>query len=170
MKFFHTLKVLLTFQGMEKYNDKILQVYYEYGFPVEVLWKKWTTSDGLTSFIGYDNALELVPGGKFEIYFIKENPDGLKGGEGNKILSYLPNKMLSFTWNAPPQYPEVRNHVHRSWVVLEFIRTGASTSKITLNHLGWLDGDEWEAVYAYFEKAWAYVLDELNVSCLNDIR
>lgn len=128
------------------------------------IWRKWTTHDGLKTFIGADNKIELTPGGPFEIYFLMDAPDGKKGGEGNKVLSFLPNEMLSFSWNAPPSIPEIRNQTHRTWVVVQLIEIGESTTKVTLDHLGWKDGEKWEETYDYFDKAWDFVMDSLEKS------
>ncbi len=56
----------------------------------------WTTSEGLRAFFGVDNRIEMVSGGAFEIYFLMENEYGLRGSEGCKVISLLPQKMLSF--------------------------------------------------------------------------
>lgn len=42
------------------------------------------------------------------MYFNLNAPSGKKGSEGMKILSFLPETMLSFEWNAPPDFPEIR--------------------------------------------------------------
>jgi uncharacterized protein YndB with AHSA1/START domain len=129
------------------------------------LWWKWTTHEGLLTFFGPDNKIVLMPGGDFEIYFLMDNPLGLRGGEGCKILSFLPEQMLSFTWNAPPEFPEIRNHDHKTWVVVNFRSLDESASEIVLHHLGWLEGKEWDQVFNYFETAWELVLQWLEKSC-----
>ena len=107
---------------------------------VKSVWDKWTTHSGLKSFIGLDNKVDLTPGGPYEIYFLLDNPEGTRGGEGNTVLSFLPHKMLSFTWNAPPTIPEVRNHTHKTWVVVQLEEVDTTKTKVSLDHLGWLDG------------------------------
>lgn len=131
----------------------------------QTTWKKWTTHSGLKSFIGLDNKVELRPGGPYEIYFLLDNPPGTRGGEGNQVLSFLPPKMLSFTWNAPPTIPEVRNHAHKTWVVVQLEEVDGGQTRVSLDHLGWLDGEKWDETYAYFDKAWDIVLDSLELSC-----
>lgn len=96
-----------------------------------------------------------------------ENPVGLRGGEGCKILSFLPNKMLSFTWNAPPEYMEIRNHKHKTWVVVNFKFIDNKKTKVILYHLGWLKGKDWTDVYNYFDTAWDIVLEWFDKSCNN---
>lgn len=129
------------------------------------VWQKWTTHEGLLTFFGKDNRIELKLGGSFEIYFLMDNPPGLKGSEGCTVLSYLPERMLSYTWNAPPQHPEIRNHKHQTWVVIFFKPISDSKTEVELNHLGWLTGAQWDAVYDYFDEAWESVLDLFEKSC-----
>ncbi len=125
--------------------------------PLDDLWEKWTTHQGLKSFFGYDNNFSLEIGGPFEIFMLKDAPDGLKGSEGCKVLSYLPKSMLSFSWNAPPRFDYIRNHEHFCWVVLRFEAISENETRINLDHLGWLEGELWDEVYNYFDKAWDVV-------------
>ena len=64
--------------------------------------------------------------------------------------------MLSFEWDAPPHLPEVRRH--RNWVVVELEAFGPEQVQITLTHLGWLEGEQWEQAFAYFQDAWDVVI------------
>lgn len=148
-------------------NDKVIQKTRIVGCPVDTVWWKWTTHEGLKTFFGPDNKVGLSIGGPYEIYFLPDNPYGQKGGEGNKVLSYLPKSMLSFTWNAPPKYPEVRNHEHKTWVVVEFSPLNNNRTEVRLSHLGWLYGEQWDAVYDYFDSAWDTVLQWLDQSCMD---
>jgi predicted enzyme related to lactoylglutathione lyase/uncharacterized protein YndB with AHSA1/START domain len=132
---------------------------------VQDIWAKWTTHDGLKTFFGMDNKIEMMPGGPFEIYFIENNPYGLKGSEGCRILSFLPERMLSFSWSAPPQYPDIRNHEHKTWVVVNFRIMPNTRTEVEIVHLGWIDGEQWDKVYDYFDKAWETVLEWLDESC-----
>lgn len=108
--------------------------------------------------------MELRPGGPFEIYMLMDNPPGLRGSEGCKVLSYLPLRMLSFTWNAPPEYPDIRDNEHKTWVVVQLTKKDESTTMVEIDHLGWKDGKEWDAVFDYFHKAWEIVLQWLETS------
>lgn len=150
---------------MEKISDRRIEKTRAVNCPIRLAWWKWTTHEGLLTFFGKDNMVELRLDGPFEIYFLMDNPPGLKGSEGCKVLSYLPERMLSFTWNAPPQHPEVRNHKHKTWVVVTFKPIGDSRTEVSISHLGWLTGNNWDAVYDYFDKAWVTVLDWLEESC-----
>lgn len=106
--------------------------------------------------MGPDNDIEMKPLGKYEIFFVTDNPYGLKGSEGCKVLSFIPNEMISFTWNAPPQFETIRASDYYTWVIVEF-----DEDKIRLRHLGWPENKEWQAVYEYFEQAWEIVLNNV---------
>jgi uncharacterized protein YndB with AHSA1/START domain len=124
-------------------------------------WWCWTTHDGLKTFFGVDNKIELVPNGHFEIYFLMNNPEGLRGSETCKVLSFLPKKYFSFSWNAPPNFDDVRNAEHKTWVVIEFKEIAVNQTEIKLTHLGWPENEKWNEVFDYFNKAWEVVLDRL---------
>ena len=124
------------------------------------VWNAWTVKDELIKFFAADAEIELQIGGKYEMYFLLDNPPGSRGGEGNRILSFVPQRMLSFTWNAPPQYPNVRKE--KTWCVLFFDKLDAKSTKICFYQFGWKDGEEWDQVYNYFLEAWDYVLNNLK--------
>ncbi len=147
-----------------KITDKIIRKSIVLNIDVDSVWSKWTTHEGLLTFFGNDNKIELIPGGAFEIYFLMDNPYGLRGSEGCKVLSYLPKRMLSFSWNAPPQYVDSRDSDYKTWVVIELLQLSDDDTKVVLTHLGWPQGDEWNNVYEYFDSAWERVLGELKNS------
>lgn len=141
---------------MEKY------IYKEIVIPARIseVWKAWTDAEIITRYFAPEAKIELKIGGMYEIYFLLENPPGSRGGEGNKILSFVPQKMLSFSWNAPPQFPIVRRE--KTWCVLFFDKLDLNSTLIKFYHLGWKEGEEWNQVYDYFQKAWDYVLANLK--------
>jgi uncharacterized protein YndB with AHSA1/START domain len=130
------------------------------------MWDKWTTHEGLLTFFGLDNKIELRVGGSFEIYFLMSNPQGLRGSEGCKVISIIPYDLFSFNWNAPPEYKTIREHSHQTIVLLEFMELGIMQTSVKLTHFNWLDGDDWLEVYQYFDKAWERVLENLKRSCI----
>jgi len=137
-------------------------IYKEIIIPAQVsqVWNAWTVKEELIKFFAPDAEIDMRIGGKYEMYFLLENPPGLKGGEGNRILSFVPQKMLSFEWNAPPQFPNVRQE--KTWCVLFFDKIDLNSTKIQFYQFGWKDGNEWDQVYEYFQDAWDYVLNNLK--------
>ena len=136
-------------------------------FPCDAktMWQKWSTHEGLKTFFGRDNKIELRPGGAFEIYFLMDNPYGTRGAEGCKVLSYVPDKMISFSWNAPPQMPYVRNHEYKTLVTV-LLEPQEGKTLVTISHHGWPEGKEWDEAHDYFSEAWDQVMDSLDKSFL----
>ncbi|HEY5893108.1 MAG TPA: SRPBCC domain-containing protein [Chthoniobacterales bacterium] len=128
--------------------------------PVEDVWRAWTTTDGVKSFFAPDANVELRVDGPFEIFFNPFAKPGEKGADGMRIIGFQENKMLSFTWNAPPHLPEARKQ--RSVVIVRLAREGDDTTRVTLHHVGWGEGGEWDKAYEYFSKAWPNVLKSLQ--------
>jgi uncharacterized protein YndB with AHSA1/START domain len=128
---------------------------------VEPVWHAWTTPEGAVTFFAPRANIRLVVGGPYELYFDLDAPEGSQGGEGLKILSFLPMEMLSFEWTAPPQYASVRQGP-RTWVVVQFYPLGRNEVRVRLTHLGWREGEEWDKVFQYFKRAWDTVLGRLE--------
>ena len=83
--------------------------------PVAEVWRVWTTSEGAEEFFAEKANIRLAIGGPYEIQFDPKNEQS--GTKGLKILSYAPEEMISFQWNAPTEYPEVRTG--GTWVVVQ---------------------------------------------------
>jgi len=127
----------------------------------EEVWNCWTTEEGIKSFFAPECDIELKIGGKYECYFTLTNEVGQRGSEDCKILSYLPYKMLSFSWGGRAgKHPTVRKE--KTWVVIEFIRMDNKKTKLTFTNLGYKNGEEWDDAYDYFRNAWAGVLKTLE--------
>lgn len=126
------------------------------------VWQAWTTSEGIKSFFGRDADIELAVGGKFEVYFALDAPKGSRGSEGCKILAFLPEKMLAFSWNAPPSIPSLRDAGAKTQVVLQLAPVRGAATRVSLTQHGLGDGKEWDQYHAHFDQAWGYVLTNLK--------
>jgi len=124
--------------------------------PVENVYRAWTDPESWRRAYDPDRAelqaeIDLVIGGRYEWLW-----DGEIGSNGCQVLSFVPNRMLSFSWNAPPTQPESR--AKRTWVVVDFEPRGDDATHVRITHLGFGEGPEWEETRSYFEKAWPHVL------------
>ncbi len=124
-------------------------------------WELWSSSKGLAEWWTGATRVDLRPGGWYEIYFESDAKPGHRGADSCRVLSFLPNRMLSFTWNAPP---DLRTRPLQTFVVLMFDPADGGTT-VTLSHLGWPRsglGDnetDWEATFSYFSEAWTSVMN-----------
>lgn len=151
--------------------NKAIRVSEVISAPIDEVWRAWSTSDGWRSTLNLESRIELEPGGAFEIYFAPDAPQGEKGSEGCTVLSYLPRRMLTFTWNAPPSLPAVRAGDHHTVVVVQLDPVGRSRTRVTLTHHHWPEAgsatfsaaaEEWDKTYEYFERAWPAVVGAMK--------
>ena len=126
--------------------------------PVGEVWRVWTTSEGAEEFFAEKANIRLAIGGPYEIQFDPKNEQS--GTKGLKILSYAPDEMISFQWNAPTEYPEVRNG--GTWVVVQMRPEGTDRTHVSVTHYGWRDGAEWDQAYAHFVRGWGDLMKRLE--------
>ncbi len=124
--------------------------------PLTEVWRAWTTEEGAQSFFAPECNIDLRPGGAYEMFFDLDAEHGNRGGEGMIVMAVQPQRMLAFTWNAPPQLPSVRGQM--THVVIRLFETKDGGTRVTLRHDGWGIGDEWNDAFQYFSSAWADVV------------
>jgi uncharacterized protein YndB with AHSA1/START domain len=126
----------------------------------EAVFKAWSTSDGVATFFAPEARVEARPDGPFEVYMNPYGAPGTKGADDMRVLGVQENRMISFTWNAPPHLPMAR--AQRTFVVVRLQPEGTSETRVRLTHTGWGDGGEWDKAYAYFDRAWGNVMANLQ--------
>ena len=97
----------------------------------------WTDAAAWTALMGAPCAanIDLQVGGRYEWLF-----DGTVGSNGCQVLSYLPDRMISFSWSAPPGQA---TRERRAWVVVETEALGPGHTRLRLTHLGFGQGPDW---------------------------
>jgi uncharacterized protein YndB with AHSA1/START domain len=113
-------------------SERVVRVEGDIDAPVSSVWRAFTTSQGAEQFFAQKANIGLAIGGPYEIQF--DPNDERSGTKGLKILSYAPEEMISFQWNAPPEMPEVRSG--GTWVVVEMHPMDAYRTHVTISHLG----------------------------------
>ena len=122
---------------------------------VHTAWAAWTNAGRLRRWWNVPHArIDLRVNGVFELLFLPEGADGPRGTEGCRVLSYVPDRMLSFTWNNPTHVSGAQN---QTWVVLTFTEV-ASGTEVELVHSGFANGPAGDQVHEYFRQAWRRVL------------
>lgn len=118
--------------------------------------RAWTEPAEIGRFFAPQSRVELTPGGAYELLFLLDNPPGKRGCEGCKVLAYVPDELLVFSWNAPPSFAQARERY--TWVAVRFDRADDRHTRVHLTHVGFGRGEEWDRVHAYFSSAWPRVL------------
>jgi len=126
------------------------------------VWHAWTTAEGL-KFISAQSNVELRIGGPYEWFLdLPADADGKRGGQGARVLAFLPMEMLAFTWTFPPAVPSLRHAGATTQAVVLFDDLGDGTVRVRFAQHGWGDGADWDAGWAYFDAAWSKVLERLK--------
>jgi len=139
-------------------TNKVVRVEGVVDAPVSEVWRVFTTSNGAQEFFAQKANIHLALGGPYEIQF--DPKDERSGTKGLKILSYASQEMISFQWNAPPEMPNVRNG--GTWVVVTMTPVNPHQTKVTIEHLGWKEGPEWDEAYGHFVEGWGGLMDRLK--------
>jgi uncharacterized protein YndB with AHSA1/START domain len=128
--------------------------------PVAAVFQAWSTSEGVASFFGPEAKVEPRSGGLYEVYMNPYAAPGMKGADDMRVMAIQPDRMISFTWNAPPHLAETR--AQRTLVIVRTLPEGEGQTRVRLTHVGWGDGGQWDQTYAYFDRAWGNVLANLQ--------
>ena len=143
---------------MAESNRRDMAIICEITVPASIsdVWQAWTTEAGATTFFAPACKIDLKPGGAYEMYFDLDAPIGEQGGEDMIILAIQPENFLSFTWNAPPDLPQVRGQM--THVVVRLIEVDPEHTQVSMRHDGWGEGGEWDLAFEYFTRAWGEVV------------
>jgi uncharacterized protein YndB with AHSA1/START domain len=136
-------------------SEKILHLEITIDASVSEVWKRWTTSAGIKSFFAPGCNVDIKPGGPYEIFFYPDNPPGQRGADSQMVLAVEDQRMLTFTWNFPPDLADIRDQ--RTLVIIRFEQQGKQTL-LTLDQCGWGTSDSWTRGFDYFNRAWGRVV------------
>jgi uncharacterized protein YndB with AHSA1/START domain len=117
------------------------------------VWKAFTTSEGLSTWLTPGAVVDLRKGGEWTAHF----PAGKTGG--GTILSFVPELEIVIAAMAPEQFPTVR--AERTTARFTFAKDGDSTI-VKLVQSGWKTGDEWDRAYEYLAQGNAQLLMALR--------
>jgi putative intracellular protease/amidase/uncharacterized protein YndB with AHSA1/START domain len=134
----------------------VAPVVAEREIPADAAWvyRRWVSGE----VFGATVTAEPVVGGRYEVAFLDDAPDGLRGAEGCRLLALEPDRLVVFTWNSPPGFPTRGQH---TWVVVTLTPVTGGTC-VRLAHLGHGTGPDWDANREYFRAAWDRVLTSLE--------
>jgi uncharacterized protein YndB with AHSA1/START domain len=133
--------------------------------PAAELYRLFSTTDGVrTLFAGAEAAIGDAVGEPYLVAFDPDrDPEGrIFGTSGCRILALAPPHEISFEWRGPAPFPamNVEPFPTRVRVRLDAAAGGAGTS-LRLDHTGFGSGPDWDAAYAFFDRAWRTTLDGL---------
>jgi uncharacterized protein YndB with AHSA1/START domain len=139
-------------------TDQALVIEVMVPAPVGEVWKAFTTSEGLSTWLTPGAVVDLKEGGEWTAHF----PGGSTGG--GTILSFVPEKELVLSALAPDKFPTVR--ATRTKARFQFEAKGDSTV-VRLTQTGWKEGEEWVKAYEYLTVGNAQLLAALHHRFVN---
>ena len=120
--------------------EKELVIALEIPAPLPAVWEAFSTSQGLSTWLGPNATVEMRPGGDWLVHF----PNGSTGG--GTVIRFLPEQEIVLAALAPDQFPHVR--AERTQARFQFESRGNSTV-VRLTQTGWKEGAEWDRAYEY---------------------
>ncbi len=160
MKSLHTVCLLASLVAPALAQERALNLETTVKATPAQVFAAWSTTEGIKTFFAPDGRIEAKSNGLYEIHMNPLAAAGEKGADDMRVLAVQENRMISFTWNAPPSFPEARKQ--RTMVIVRLHPVSEAETKVTLHQVGWGDGGEWDKTYEYFGKAWSYVLGNLK--------
>lgn len=121
--------------------------------PVSEVWRAFSTSEGLSTWLFPNATVDLKPGGDWTVHF----PGG--GSGGGTIVSFVPEKELVIAALSPEKFPTVRTE--RTRAVFDFEPRGNATV-VRLTQSGWKSGEEWTKAYEYLVAGNAQLMATLH--------
>ena len=121
--------------------------------PVSEVWRAFSTSEGLSTWLTPNAVVDLRPGGEWTAHF----PGGSTGG--GTIVSFVPEKEIVLAALAPDKFPHVR--AERTRATFQFESRGSSTV-VRLTQTGWKAGPEWTQAYEYLVAGNAQLMATLH--------
>jgi uncharacterized protein YndB with AHSA1/START domain len=134
-------------------SEKMLRVEITVPASRSDVWKAFSTSEGLSTWLAPNSVVELKLGGDWMVNF----PGGSTGG--GTIVSFVPQKEIVISALAPDKFPTVRAQRTTARFELEDHGTG---TLVRLTQTGWKDGDEWDRAYEYLTAGNAQLLATLH--------
>lgn len=129
---------------------------------VDEVWKAFSTSQGLQSWMAPIATIEMSIGGKLKSNY---NPEGKIGDETtieSTILAYDPKRMLSLKATKYPKGFAFADAAKSSWSVFYFSELPSSRTKLTIVGLGYTEDEQSQKMRSFFTTANKHSIDQLK--------
>lgn len=132
------------------------------GAPIETVWRAWTTSEGLRSWLAPHAEIELRIGGKMRTNYNAAGSLSDAQTIENTILSYEPYRMLSFrVTKAPADFP-FADVVKDMWTVIYFESPEPTQTIVRVVSLGFTAATQSQAMRAFFDQGNAATIRQMQ--------
>lgn len=129
--------------------------------PLAEVWKAWTTTEGITSWMVANGTIDLKVGGKMRSSYAKDadlsGPDVIE----NTIISYDPMRMLSIKCTQTPKNFPFKKAMENAWTIVYFEPEGEAKTKVLIRMLGYTHDQESVDMRLFFMRGNQQTLDAL---------
>ena len=129
--------------------------------PVSEVWKAFTTSEGVRHWMAPVAEVDFRVGGAIRTNYKADAKPGDPGTIVHRILSYEPERMLSTQFTAPAGATGPAKTAQAVWWVARMEPLPDGSTRVTYTGVGWGEGPEWDAAYAFFERGNTLTLGQL---------
>lgn len=128
--------------------------------PHEV-WEAFTVDSEITKWMVAVAHMDLRIGGTLETSYDEKAKIGDPKNIRLEILSYEPDRMLSFTFVMPKMFEQAHAE-NGHWDVIRFEPLSPHKTLVTETIYGWGEGPDWDRAYAFFDKGNAWTMEQLQ--------
>ncbi|GAM99593.1 hypothetical protein U91I_03247 [alpha proteobacterium U9-1i] len=129
--------------------------------PVAEVWPLFSTSAGLSSWMAPVAAIDLRVGGMMEASYSRGARPGDAGNILNRVLSYLPERMISIAIErAPPNFPHA-DEARTLWTVIELEPYAENVTRVRVIMLGYDEGEAFDVLARHFNAGNTWTLEKL---------
>lgn len=129
--------------------------------PVSKVWQAFTTKEGIESWMTAKTEFELKVGSTWRTSYNKDSDLHDDATIQQEVLSFDPERMLSFrTARAPKGFPWPEA-VLKTWCVIYFEPVDAAKTKVTFRMMGFDETEESKKMREFFVSGNRIVMDAL---------
>ena len=130
--------------------------------PVADVWKAFTTTEGVTSWMVPRATVDFGVGGTLEASYsldaVFPSPNNIK----HEFLAYLPQEMIAMrVIQCPPGTPHAEI-LEELWAVITFEPVGEDRTRVAIAGVGYREGEGYDAVYDFFDQGNAWTFAQLQ--------
>jgi uncharacterized protein YndB with AHSA1/START domain len=130
--------------------------------PLRDVWRAWSTSDGLQSWMAAHAEIDLRVGGQMRANYHPDSSLDDAQTIVNTVLSFEPERMISIKVSTFPDGFPFPNAIGKMWSVIYFEAAGPARTHVRSVSLGFEVDEESQKMRAFFEQGNAVTLAELQ--------
>jgi uncharacterized protein YndB with AHSA1/START domain len=130
--------------------------------PIETVWRAWTTSEGLKSWLAPHAEIDLRIDGKMRTNYNAAGDLSDAQTIENTILSYEPQRMLSVRVTKAPEDFPFADTVKDMWTIVYFEPREPGQTVIRVVSLGFTAEAQSQAMRAFFDQGNAVTIQQMQ--------